>query len=69
MHARANDVELRVGASARLNVPLSPNWRLTLSADTDVIPDFLRSEERIAPLPAFPSWTSGLCVGVSGEVL
>jgi hypothetical protein len=68
-HARANDVELRVGASARLNVPLSTNWRLTLSADTDVIPDFLRSEEQLAPLPAFPSWTSGLCVGVSGAVL
>jgi hypothetical protein len=67
--ARANDVELRVSASARLNVPLSANWRLTLSADTDVIPDFLRSEEQIAPLPAFPSWTSGLCVGVSGEIL
>ena len=69
VHARANDVELRVGASARLNVPLSPSWRLTLAADTDVIPDFLRSEERIEPLPAFPSWTSGLCVGVSAEVL
>jgi|HubBroStandDraft_6_1064221.scaffolds.fasta_scaffold63667_2 hypothetical protein len=68
-HARANDVELRVGASARLNVPLSPNWRLTLALDTDVIPDFLRSEERIDPLPAFPSWTTGLCLGVSGAVL
>jgi hypothetical protein len=69
VHARANDVELRIGASARLNVPLSPNWRLTLAADTDVIPDFLRSEERIDPLPAFPSWTSGICVGMLGEVL
>ncbi len=69
VHARADDVELRVGVSARLNVPLWPNWYLTVSADTDVIPDFLRSEERIAPLPAFPSWTSGFRLGVSGAVL
>ncbi len=69
VHARADDVELRVGASARLSVPLSPNWHLTLAADTDVIPDFLRSEERIEPLPAFPSWTSGVRVGVTGAVL
>ena len=69
VHSRADDVELRVGASARLNIPLSPNWRLTVAADTDVIPDFLRSEERIEPLPAFPSWTSGLSLGISGEVL
>jgi hypothetical protein len=69
VHARANDVELRVGALARLNAPLSPNWRLTLALDTDVIPDFLRTAERIDPLPAFPSWTSGLCLGVSGAVL
>ena len=69
VHARNDDVELRVGASARLNVPLSANWRLTLSVDTDVIPDFLRSELRIDPLPAYPSWTSGFCLGLSGEVL
>ncbi len=68
-HAHADDAEFRVGASARLNIPLSPNWHLTLSADTDIIPDFLLSEERIEPLPAFPSWTSGLSVGVSGAVL
>jgi hypothetical protein len=68
-HARADDVELRVGASARISVPLWPNWRLTLAADTDIIPDFLRSVERIDPLPAFPSWTTGLCLGVSGAVL
>jgi hypothetical protein len=69
VHAKADDVELRVGVSARLNIPLSPSWRLTLAADTDVIPDFLRSEERVDPLPAFPSWTSGLHVGILGAVL
>jgi hypothetical protein len=69
VHAKADDVELRVGVSARLNIPLSPSWRLTLAADTDVIPDFLRSEERVEPLPAFPSWTTGLHVGVLGAVL
>ena len=68
-HARANDVELRIGASARFNVPLSATFHLTLAIDTDVIPDGLRSAERIDPLPAFPSWTSGLCVGVAGAVL
>ena len=67
--ARASDVQLRVGASARFNVPLSASWRLTIAADTDVIPDNLRSVERIDPLPAFPSWTTGLLVGVTGELL
>ncbi len=68
-HARADDVELRVAASAGLNVPLWPNWRLTLTADTDVIPESLRTPERVDPLPAFPSWTTGLRLGVSGAVL
>ena len=67
--ARASDVQLRVGASARFNVPLSASWRLTIAADTDVIPDNLRSVERIDPLPAFPSWTTGLLVGVTGALL
>jgi hypothetical protein len=67
--ARANDVELRVGASARLNVPFSATWHLTFAVDTEVIPDGLRSADRVDPLPAFPSWTSGLCVGVAGAVL
>jgi hypothetical protein len=69
VHARADDAEFRVGVSARLNISLSPSWRFTVAADTDVIPDFLRSEDRIDPLPAFPSWTSGLSVGISGAVL
>jgi hypothetical protein len=69
VHVHADDVEFRVGASARFNIPLSPSWALTLSVDTDVIPDLLRSEERIDPLPAFPSWTSGLCLGVAGAAL
>lgn len=69
VHAQANDVELRVGALARLSAPLSPNWRLTLALDTDVIPDFLRTAVRVDPLPAFPAWTSGLCLGVTGAVL
>lgn len=68
-HLRADDVELRIGAVARLNIPLSPNWRLTLAADTDIIPDFLKSEDRIGTLPAFPSWTSGVSVGIAGALL
>jgi hypothetical protein len=67
--ARASDVDLRVGASLRLNVPLSPAWQMTLNADTDVIPDGLRSAVRNDPLPPFPAWTAGLRVGVSGAVL
>jgi hypothetical protein len=67
--ARASDVDLRVGALVRLNVPLSPAWRLTFTADTDVIPDGLRSAVRTDPLPAFPAWTTGLRAGVSGAVL
>ena len=68
-HARADDVELRVGISARLDVPLSKSWDFTITADTDVIPDALRSANRIDPLPAFPAWTSGLRVGASGALL
>jgi hypothetical protein len=67
--ARANDVDLRVGALVRLNVPLSAAWRLTFTADTDVIPDALRSAVRTDPLPAFPAWTTGFRAGVSGAVL
>jgi hypothetical protein len=68
-HLRADDVEFRVGASARLNVPLTPAWRFTITADTDVIPDALRSAIQVDTLPAFPAWTSGLRVGASGAVL
>jgi hypothetical protein len=67
--ARASDVDLRIGALVRLNVPLSPAWRLTFTADMDVIPDGLRSAVRTDPLPAFPAWTTGLRAGVSGAVL
>jgi hypothetical protein len=67
--ARANDVDLRIGALVRLNVPVSPAWRLTFTADTDVIPDALRSAVRTDPLPAFPAWTTGLRAGVSGAIL
>jgi hypothetical protein len=66
---RDNEVELRVGASARLSVPLSKSWRFTVTADTDVIPDGLRSALRVPPLPTFPSWTSGLRIGAAGALL
>jgi hypothetical protein len=68
-HVRADDVDLRLGASVRLNVPLAKAWRFTVTADTDVIPDALRSAVRVDPLPAFPAWTSGLRFGASGAVL
>jgi hypothetical protein len=68
-HARADDVELRIGVSVRLDVPLSRSWNFTVTADTDVIPDALRSANRIDPLPAFPAWTTGLRLGATGLLL
>ncbi len=68
-HVRANDVELRIGVSARLSARLARTWRFTLTADTDLVPDALVSAVRVDPLPAFPAWTAGLRVGASGAVL
>jgi hypothetical protein len=65
----ADYVDLRLGLMTRLGVPLSRSWRLTLTADTDVVPDRLSRPIRDQSLPAIPSWTSGIQVGASGAIL
>jgi hypothetical protein len=73
-----DDVELRVGLFARLALPLSSAWQLSVTADTDVAPSNLFTPTRIdvpaavvldSPVPPFPAWTSGLRLGMSGELL
>jgi hypothetical protein len=72
------DVELRIGAFARLWLPLGPSWALTVTADTDVMPNNLVAPDRIdlppgvvtnEAIPPFPAWTGGLRLGVEGELL
>jgi len=72
------DVELRVGVFARLVLPLGNEWQMSVTADTDVAPSNLFTPTRIdvpagvvvdQPVPPFPAWTSGLRLGISGELL
>jgi hypothetical protein len=71
-----NDVQLRVGALARMSLPLTRGWTMSVSADTDVAPGNLTNPARIE-VPAsvagqvtpFPSWTTGVHLGVSGALL
>jgi hypothetical protein len=65
----ANDIELRLGASARLAVPLGRRWALTVTADTDVAPASLPSPKQVGTLLPFPTWTGGLRLGASGALL
>jgi hypothetical protein len=69
-------VALRIDASARLSMPLSDRWSLTLTIDAGVTPQLLASPERLAlpagtpgPLPPpFPAWTGGIRIGASGAL-
>jgi hypothetical protein len=66
----ASDVELRIGANVRLSLPLSRGWFLSITADTDIVPNGLTSALRVDPLPVpFPSWTGGLRLGASGALM
>jgi hypothetical protein len=74
------DVEFGLDVVARLALPLSKGWVLTLAIDADILPGNLASPTRldvppgispssvVAP-PPFPSVTSGVRVGVSGALL
>jgi hypothetical protein len=73
------EVALRVDASARLAVPLGPNWALTVTVDGGLSPAMLVSPSQLAVPggapkgsegpPPFPAWMGGVRVGASGALL
>jgi hypothetical protein len=65
----ADDIEFRLGASARLAVPLGRRWALTVTADTDVAPASLPRPKQVGTLLPFPIWTGGLRLGAAGALL
>ncbi len=65
----ANDVEFRLGLSARLAMPVGRRWALTLTADSDIAPASVFNPRRVGTLLPFPTWTSGVRVGASGALL
>jgi hypothetical protein len=67
---RQSDVQLRIGASVRLMLPIEKSWRLTFTTDGEVAPTDVSGPVRLDPrLPPFPSWTAGLRVGAIGSLL
>jgi hypothetical protein len=73
-----NDVELGLGTLARLDLPLSQAWALTVSVDGRVLPGNAFSattlevppgETNGAALPSFPVWSAALRVGAMAELL
>ena len=63
-------VEFRMDGSVRWIVPFSEEWRVTLTADADVAPlDLARPIHDDPRLPALPTWTMGLRVGMTGALL
>jgi hypothetical protein len=73
-----NDVELGFGALARLELPLSREWALTVSVDTRVLPgdafspttlDVPAGETSGVVSPPFPMWSAALRVGAMAELL
>jgi hypothetical protein len=65
----ASDIDFRIGASARLVVPLGTRWSLTVTADSDVSPESVFSPRRVGTLIPFPTWTGGLRLGAAGALL
>jgi hypothetical protein len=67
---RQSDVQLRIGGSVRCLLPMAKTWRLTLSSDVEIAPADVGAPFHVDPrLPPFPSWTAGLRVGATGELL
>lgn len=73
------EVALRLDVSARLAVPVAPQWVLTVTVDGGIAPSLLARPTRLdapsgaaagaPPLPLFPGWSGGVRVGVSGALL
>jgi hypothetical protein len=72
-----SEVTLRLDASARMAVPLSERWALTVTIDAGLAPVMLRTTRVEVPPafsgaaapPPFPAWTGGVRVGASGAIL
>ena len=63
VHASSSDV--RVDLSARLSGPRSSSWRVFGGVDFELSPAHVGRQRSSDPaLPAFPSWTCGLSLGV-----
>jgi hypothetical protein len=70
---------LRLDVSARLAIPVDQHWILTLTLAGGLAPSLLARPIRLAlpagagpdaqPPPAFPAWSGGVRVGVSGALL
>jgi hypothetical protein len=73
------DVELSVNALARVALPISRSWALTLTVESELVPSNLASPAHVEPPagvpfgatmpPTFPAWTGGLRFGAMGAVL
>src|ERR1700690_2344957 len=73
------DVALRLDVSARLAVPVAPQWALTVTLDGGLAPSMLARPARlevplgagggVQSLPPFPAWSGGVRLGVMGELL
>lgn len=68
------DVELTVSALARLALPLTSTWALTLTLEGGVTPGNAGSTPAKLPptpyeTPAFPAWQTALRVGAMGALL
>jgi hypothetical protein len=62
--------QFRLDGSARWLIPFSADWRVTLTFDADVAPADAAHPVREDPrLPALPTWTMGLRVGMTGALL
>ena len=60
----------RAGQSVRWLLPVGNGWRLTLTSDAEIAPAETGAPARFDPrLPPFPSWTAGLRIGATGELL
>jgi hypothetical protein len=65
-----DEVQFRLDGSARWLIPFSSDWRVTLTFDADVAPADAAHPVREDPrLPALPTWTTGLRVGMTGALL
>jgi hypothetical protein len=77
---QGEDVELSVNALARVALPITKRWALTITLEGDLIPGNLSSSpahldvpsgasQGASAPPTFPAWTGGVRFGAMGAVL
>jgi hypothetical protein len=74
-----SDVVLRLDASSRLAIPIGQGWALTVTLDGGLAPSLLANPAVLPlppgtslgtePPPAFPAWSGGVRIGLSGALL